>query len=398
MLFLKGFSQEKNTISLQIRDINTQEPVYGAYIFVNNNVIASSDDKGCFRILIDDLNSSKICISHISYETYCLENLSHSVKEILMTPSIKLLEEVAVYKEIPKLEPFIKKISTIYKKTIPYGFTAKYQQKQILYNGDIPVSYVEQIGNGLFFGPKEMDPFNISFQSVCQARNYVTANNKIQLWGMNYRYIQVNHPLGEKSNNYRFTLNNFEKINGKDYAVVTYLSDKTMKSHHTKVSNVRGKMWIDMETHTISKEEVEYNKKIVGVSTTKVIFYYTLTEENLNIPNKIEEINTKDNQKHYHTVLNLYIENNYTKLEYDTFSVCWDNDISYDKNYWKEMKIEKNDVFYNDLKKLMGEKLESNEFNETIYLKFKEQINAQHSYSKKVIQEIIKQYTKKNKR
>lgn len=389
-LSLCSFSQEVFFYSQVVAE-EDNIPVYGAVITVNDSVITSTDDKGLFRFAANPTEVKKICISHISYKTFCLEETKLPAKITLQT-DVKLLAEVVVYNK-PKttdMKDFIDKLQLVYKKTAEGNFGVSFNLKSVCINElEQPLKYEETEGEVIV--QKLLTPyiFDSPLWSYCKARVIETNQKKdfeidkhINIID-NYLFYIANHPF-LKVKSYHFRMEDSQYINGKEYWVLASQSVEKIKNKGRYFTNVIGKMWIDPTTYCISKEI--YSLDFENISHFEGQNFYTLVEGH-NVFNKLYiSMFYKRTQVAFKSVLELYIPKDRLKYKVqniDSYANCYNTPIRYRESDWLGKEIQVSNPFYKELFILKGTDSFEEAFSKGATSQSFNSIDIRHSWTKK---------------
>jgi hypothetical protein len=343
------FSQEV-LFSAKVVESETDTPIYGAVITVNDSILASTDDNGVFKIAIIPHSKSKICITHIAYEPICFENTTEIPSKIVLKPHITQLEEVVVYRKKDfDIKDFVKRIRKVYKNTMESGFSVPFKARELSFGEKGMNYYTELDGRGIFASLLNTKIFDMPTFIVCQAR-FIEVVYPDPFSLSKYNFYIANHPL-KKSSYYNFWLEATENINGKAYWVLCYKLKKKIVNETRYFIHSEGKMWIDCDSYKLSKERfsIAFEEK----SLVEGDIFYTPIDGYL-ITNKISFTlkNYQSKRDFAHILLDFYIPQNrqlYKNLVTPELLACSRKKIVYDKDYWQKYPIEEGSWHYKEI-------------------------------------------------
>lgn len=394
------FSQEA-MFSFQVIDDENKKPIYGAYLSVNDTIIASSDDRGFFKVLLQPQSIKKICISHLAYTTICFDNLSKLPNLIGLSTEIKQLSEVVVSnsEEVKNIDAFIKHLRTTYKKTSENHYFVPYTLKSVFFGKEQPLSYVEAEGKVII--PSNLNPqiFTSPIWSHCQVRvmELEGVHSNPAYVAESYRFFVANHPLlRNNSKFYSFKVEESEYISGKEYWVVSFHSLRHMKNETRKFQNIMGKMWIDPANHQVCKET--FSIDFETFAQNKGTIFYTQVE-GYNVIGKLvmSEINLKNKDYRTELILELYIpqlREKYNHIKEEYFTGCYNKSLTYEFAYWANKPITKDNLFYDEIQYLKGNKTLEQAFEDSKNSNTYELTNFNNQEAKRLVEKNLKKHQK----
>lgn len=372
-LISQSLLAQKINCSGKLLDKNSQNPIFGVALTLDNNVVCYSDEVGNFAFESDNTNKS-ITFSHISYVPVSLvvSVFEKGAQTIALTENTFELKEVVVapIKKIPQkdiLKTAMKQFKNNYR-TAPYWSEMNYKQA-ILYNG-VPNGYLECDGH-IFMQGKNKSPWIYPMIIPNQLRrinedpklveldyyqgkgepnpyNYIGTIYMSSHW-LYYRHFEVMHPLSSEGNGYfDFKIEETSYRNDSDYFVVHFSQKKNMHFGGWTTRYMSGKLWINKGDFNLQKintsfgfDKFTFNQYIVDYTLIENKLYPGKIEfNNYNYRNAKNEVsNLVKNGIVTFTKIDFVARKNYA-IEYCCNLYSYDVEANYDQNYWKSHPLE----------------------------------------------------------
>lgn len=371
------------TISGKIIDKTNKDPVFGAYILINNEQIGITDDLGRYEFSLATITTNdSICVSHLVYgkNYYAISDFKSS-NTIELTSKVNILEEVVVHNGLKDDNITLELSRANYQKNLnTSNYWSGINLKQLTKYKDTAQSYLEVEGHIFMVGDLKKNPFGFGFiipkevrrtkeskflQDVYKENNQ--KNGLLQNIGrewisvlLDYNFFKLIHPLSKQGKNkFIFKLNGTQWINNNEYYVLEYKQAKRIKLKTRYLKNMYGQIWINKEDNFIFKETTYFDFENLN-SSNFTIFYkriknkiypYKMTHNVFK--HKSKNINVKSVYEFKN--INTEERDNYRKLYgvYDQAAVF--KDINYNKQYWSKYNL-KDNPFQKDIECLSGKK------------------------------------------
>ncbi|MDY7396720.1 hypothetical protein UMM65_15840 [Aureibaculum sp. 2210JD6-5] len=347
---------QKTAITGRILDAKNNDPVFGAYISVNTNQVAISDDLGNYQFMLTTINpTDSVCISHIAYgkNYYKLSDFKNR-KKFELTSKINLLDEVIVHNNLSDDAPILKSARTNFDKLrIKSNYWSGLNLKQVTKYKDTAQSYLEVVGHVFMVGSDEKNPFVFGFiipsevrrtkesKSLQEiSRNFNSKRGMLQSIGhewtnvlLNYKFFELAHPLSKRGRN-KFVIRSekTEWIDNNEYYVLEYKQVKKLKLKTRYLKNMYGKIWIDKIDNSIFKETTYFDFENIS-SQNFSIFYKKI----------------KDHVYPYKAVSNVFHHNySHFKAGFNVKSIFsfYNIDVKERENYRKLYGLYQMDAFF----------------------------------------------------
>ncbi|RXG18361.1 hypothetical protein DSM03_1011043 [Leeuwenhoekiella aestuarii] len=316
IIFIAHYSFSQETLVIKVIDQDSENPIYGASLKINNTFVNFSNKNGEIKIDTKDIiqrNDTQYCFSHMSYDTECL---TYKELKVLNTVSLKYqlneLDEVLLTynSATPSNKEIIKRAKNFFKESLDRGsYWSKINLKEVWMMYDVPQSYLEIDGTIFMnydYSPKAM--FWADFiipnkvrrieESTTLKRNDLDSKRKkgiiqksVHFVGKDllfaYRTYLKLHPLGKKSNRFFINFLDEEEIRGNKYYVIEYSRNENLNIKGRGFSKNYGKIWISKKDYSIFKEQISFHFETLKSFTMNIDH---TTYENKSYPTKIESI------------------------------------------------------------------------------------------------------------
>lgn len=375
-----GFGQKN--YNLKIVDDESKNPIFGAYLSIGNHSIGFSNDYGSINFDPEKYSSNdSICISHISYETKCIDLKSLEGGTIKMVYKENMLEEITLsYQgDIPSVKSIIKEAkkhfqhsraqresywSTMNFKTVPLlnhkpqGYVEidgsifmndDFQKKSMFWiDAIVPneIRRLEESNELASISPKWKEK-----TGVRQMSTHFTSRDLLFANRVNSRL----HPLDKKTGKFKYNFLKEETMNGKDCYVIEYSRSGKMELKGREFKKFYGKLWIDKSNYALVKEEASYHFETLTSNTLTNTF---ILIDNVIYPKEMKAAvhhtnNTKiGSSKSILTFKKINTTpNQYIGMDGGTAHYFYFKHFSYNKDYWLNNNLESN-PFKEDLMKL----------------------------------------------
>lgn len=393
-----------------ILDKESQKPIFGTAVWVEENIMGFSDVDGKFSFTLDTTQiNTTVAFVHITYEEIIIpfENFDNNKIIIELSPKYNKLSEVVISASNQTLttKDIIKKASKKLdeiNREAPYWSSINY--KQIIYLNGNPHSYLEFDGN-IFMVGEHRNPGIGPLLAPNQIRRTTEAPEIVFTWWgkkadekdfllkqeggrfantdwINYRFFEVAHPLGKKGGDFEFQLEGSEVIEGKEFYVIYYHQNKEISLKGRWLDYMHGKLWIAKDDFALEKATTGFRFERIGYHSYTVDYS---VQQNTLYPSKIEISGYKfptPGEDAPNVVITAeatfknidYTERENYRLEIPTGSWIIESG-KYDPDYWKDHPIQnvkfKNALLEiagkNDLNTIFEEGAQEKEYKEIFY-------------------------------
>ena len=381
--FSFAYCQQKN---LQIIDVDTKNPIQGAYVSAKTSNFGFSDDLGNLEIDSKRLTiQDSICISHISYQNKCI-SISSLKSSVELTYEENMLEEVSISfnKKTPTEKQVLKnaKKRFLESQKIRGSYWSEMNLKQIASLKQNPQSYLET--DGLIMMNDHMGSYEIFDvellipQKVRRIEESELIQSLISKKDKKLGYIQTTHvrfgrnlieanrifsrlhPLGKKQQKYDFRFLEEEIIDGEYCYVIEYKTDKTIELRTRDFNKVFGKLWVKKADYSLVKDESSFHfEKIRSITISNKY----LAIDNVDYPIQIKSNSntfTSDSAISTKAILNFsnIIPKAYDNIKRQTSlsDFFYHEYFPYDPNYWRATDL---NIFEKDINILSQNNLDA---------------------------------------
>lgn len=383
-------SVAQETFIGKILEKETNIPVFGAAIIIEDNVISVSDENGIFKIRNKEYDgSSSFIITHMSYNTeefQLAELMTDEEFTVFLEPKIEVLEAVTL-NTIPNKE-VLKNMFDQFKKTYKYEeYLAPVKYDQIIKNGS-SVEALLQMDGYVYMPMNTQNPFiypNLLPEQLRRTKEnrevgkkwFVSAGKKEypynQLSGIfartiwqNYGMFEVFNPLNRKEKRfYTYNLSGIRNLAGKKVYAIKFKQKKEMSKKGWSIHYVHGEILIDYSTFLV--KSITYNFKVENLSFNSFIVDYELHNNRL-FPAKIKLMNYRFSEKD-EGIENIVIEGilefgefakykKDVKLDFQPHKLWIAQQAKYDPEYWEDRSF-----LNKDFKELVGNWVDERKLN-----------------------------------
>ena len=399
LIFLSIFSfsiAQKTTISGNVLDKESNNPIYGVAILIGENYLGFTDIDGSYNFSLDKkwLNE-KIVFKHISYidREISLNKLTDAYKFYLTSKTISL-EEVTIAGNIEKkpisdiIKKSTKKFENIYAN---HPYWSGLNHKQLIYLDGMPQSYLEFDGHILMVGRSNNNPFIDACIVPSEIRRTKESERLVKSWFSNsdsknfsktqlghgeamsgwtdFRFVEIIHPLSKKGRkHFNYSMSGLTNENEK-FLIINFNQKKGITVGTRWLDNMFGQFWInktDLSLHRLVTSyrferiflisyDITYTSienKIFPFSVKKSIYNFKSSNDppsNITISSisYFNKINTKRRDNHRKKYRNSW------------YSISH----KYNHAYWSNKSI-KEDKFRNGLSEILNSKPFSEVFDE----------------------------------
>lgn len=155
-------------------------------------------------------------------------------------------------------------------------------------------------------------------------------------------------------------------------------------------------MWIDPANHQVCKET--FSIDFETFAQNKGTIFYTQVE-GYNVISKLvmSEINLKNKDYRTELILELYIpqlREKYNRIKEEYFTGCYDKNLTYEFAYWANKPITKDNLFYDEIQYLKGNKTLEQAFEDSKNSKTYELANFNNQNTKRLVEKNLKKHQK----
>jgi flagellar basal body-associated protein FliL len=282
ILFAQLLTAQNTSYSGTLINKETQKPIFGATISVNNRMITFSDEAGKFQFeFAKAKKDSYVQIAHQSYETdsILLKKLVKKEVTIRLVEKFENLDEIVIKAslDLTKKEIVKRAVKTFGESNRKKSYWSSINYKQTLLHQGTAQAYYEMEGHALMVGENNYifsKPLVIPDQ-IRRTREHQQVTNLMK-WEANkdhlkvshfiargnlisFRCFEVFHPLRKnKKRLFDFKIEKIEEINDRKYYVIHYKA-KNRIYENRRFNRVNGQLWIDKEDFTLYKSTVGFD-------------------------------------------------------------------------------------------------------------------------------------------
>ena len=383
--FLAQYSFCQESLIINVVDQDSENPIYGAALTVNDTLINFSDENGKLEIdskYFNKADDDQYCFTHMSYGTKCLTfNEVKALGKINLQYHLNELDEVVlnINSENHSYKEILKKAKKYFKESSNKGsYWSKINLKEVNFMYNEPQSYLEIEGSIFmnfdyslktmfwsdFLLPKQVRRIEestlLKTNDLDFKRKKGIIQNSVHFAGNDlffaYRTYLKLHPFGNKSNKYLINFLDEEIIDGNNYYVLEYSRNENVNIKGRGFSKNYGKIWLNKADFSIFKEQISFHFENLK-SFTMAIDH--ITYDNKNFPIKIKSTSYSSNVEKSVSIKSVltfkeidpnprdFIEDSGTGISFLY------NEYPYNKNYWN-IKSRNINSFENEIMALVG--------------------------------------------